>query len=245
MEPAAYIEMADTQSRHWWFTARRKILVATIARLNLPRDAAILEIGCGPGGNLDMLATFGKVSALEMDADARAMAHANTRHAYDIRAGSCPGDIPFPDGQFDLICILDVLEHIDDDHGTLVALRNLLRPEGRILVTVPASPWLWGAHDEFLHHKRRYSSRTLRGEIARAGLHAGKLSHFNTLLFPLAAASRLKDRWLHKRQASGTSIPATPVNWLFGRIFASERGLLQRVNLPFGVSLLAILKKAD
>lgn len=245
MEPAAYIEMADTQTRHWWFTARRKILVSEIKQLRLRPHASILEIGCGPGGNLDMLAAFGNVSALEMDENARALAHEKTNGGYDIRAGSCPDDISFPKGKFDLICILDVLEHIEGDQATLVALRDLLKPDGRILLTVPANPWLWGAHDEFLHHKRRYSALMLKREFSQAKLEIEKLSHFNTLLFPLAAASRLKDRWLGKTQASGTSIPAAPVNWLFGTIFGSERGLLKRVNLPFGVSLLAVLKKAD
>lgn len=241
MDPNAYLEMADTESRHWWFLARRVLLSSIISRLTLPSDARILEIGSGTGGNLKMLSAFGQVTALEMDATARSIANKKTFDQFDIRAGFCPTDIPFTNEKFDLVCLFDVLEHIEEDFTTLVALKNLVADGGKILLTVPAYQWLWSRHDEFLHHKRRYSAPDLRKKLVAAGLRVDKISYFNTLLFPLAVTARFKDRLLGAASASGSGIPADPLNDLLYRIFSAERYLLEKLSLPFGVSLLAIL----
>ena len=241
MDPSAYREMADTEGRHWWFTGRRAILTTLLRRLALPREARILEIGCGTGGNLDMLAAFGRVSAMETDDTARAIALEKTGGRFEIRAGACPHDIPFPPQAFELVCMFDVLEHIEDDVATLQAVRRLLAAQGRALITVPAYGWMWSAHDEFLHHKRRYTAGELRAKARTASLQIDQLSYFNTLLFPLAAAVRLRDRLLGEKQASGHGIPPGPVNGLFHALFSAERHVVGRVPLPFGVSLVALL----
>jgi hypothetical protein len=94
---------------------------------------------------------------------------------------------------------------------------------------------MWSEHDEFLHHKRRYTASEIREKAAGAGLRVATLSYFNTLLFPLAAAARLL-------RLEGRSVPAAPVNRLFHVLFSAERFLAGRVALPFGVSLLAVLR---
>lgn len=244
MNPGAYVQMAETESRHWWFTGRRAILSDIIRSLDLPPRAKILELGSGTGGNLEMLARYGHVSALEMDATARSISMEKTAGRFDVRGGSCPSDIPFSGQQFDLVCLFDVLEHIEEDLATLTAVKALLAPRGRVLLTVPAYRWLWSAHDEFLHHKRRYSAAELRGKILAAGLRPARISHFNTLLFPLAAIARIKDRLTGSRVATGTGIPPAPLNGLLAAMLGAERHILGKVDLPVGVSLLAVLERA-
>jgi SAM-dependent methyltransferase len=244
MNPEAYVEMAATESAHWWFRGRRRILDSIIGSMALPDAARILEAGSGTGGNLSMLSHHGSVSAFEMDDRARELAAEKASGRFILRAGSCPHAIPFPGEQFDLICMFDVLEHIDEDVATLAALRTHLAVGGRVLVTVPAYPWLWGAHDVFLHHKRRYTSRSLRQALAAGGLAVDRVTYFNMLLLPLAVLARLKDRLIARKRSSGTTAPLAPVNAALGAIFSSERHLLTALNLPAGVSLLAIAHAA-
>lgn len=234
MEPDAYREMAATEGRHWWFAGRRAILASLISRFELSPTAKILELGCGTGGNLDMLRRFGEVAAMETDDAARAIALEKTGGRFDIRPGRCPDRIPFAGQRFDLVCMIDVLEHIDQDVATLLALRGLLAPGGRVLVTVPANPWMWSQHDEFLHHKRRYTAAELREKALQARLEVSLLTYFNTLLFPLAATARLLN-------VEGSAVPPAPLNRLLQAVFSAERFVAGRVALPFGVSLLAVL----
>jgi SAM-dependent methyltransferase len=243
MNPEAYLEMAHTESTHWWFKGRREIIISVIQGVGLSTSANILEVGCGTGGNLEMLSRFGEVSALEMDAEARKIAQEKTNGHYIIKAGCCPEDVPFQEGSFDLICLFDVLEHIGEDAETLMVLKKLLKKDGVIILTVPAYQWLYGPHDVFLHHKRRYSAKQLKNVVRLAQLQIKKISYFNTLLFPLAVIARFKDKLLGGQQATGTEIPPTPINSLFMHLFRSEKYILKQGNLPFGVSLLCVLTR--
>jgi SAM-dependent methyltransferase len=242
MNPKAYCEMAATEEKHWWFVGRRAILAYIIRSLDLPAGAKILEIGSGTGGNLQMLSAFGIVSAVEMDPAARTMAVRKTNAAFDVRSGNFPSAMPFGEEKFDLICLFDVLEHIEDDAGTLLAIKRLLAPEGRVVLTVPAYSWLWSAHDVFLHHKRRYFAKQLGEKINAAGLRCLKLTYFNTLLFPMVLVARLLDRLTRKTSSTGTTIPARPINKFLQHVFSAERFLLARFPLPFGVSLLSVIR---
>jgi SAM-dependent methyltransferase len=239
MDRSAYASMSAQEGDHWWFVARRAILDRLIRDRISPRDGArILEAGCGTGGNLHMLARHGSVDALEYDAQARDLAHA--QGVGRIEPGMLPGQIGFDGASYDLIALLDVLEHVDEDRASLAALRARLAPGGRILMTVPAVPWLWSDHDVLHHHKRRYTMAGLRDVAGAAGLKVETIGYFNSLLFPLAVATRTAHRLL-RRTAPLDARPAAPVNGLLQRIFGWERHLLGRVRFPIGLSLYAIL----
>jgi SAM-dependent methyltransferase len=238
MDRIVYDRMAEHDSTHWWYVARRDILADYIARhVKPPKGARILEIGCGTGHNLPMLGAFGEVDAIEIDPAAAAIA--------SQRLGKPVGSSPLPEltgvaeGQYDLIAVLDVIEHIDDDVAALRAMAKRLKPGGKILIAVPAHQWMWSAHDVVNHHKRRYSKATLTDALRKAGLGWSQLRWFNSLLFPAAIAARVAGK-LTGKDDSDDSPPAKPLNWAFEKIFGLERHLLGRVPLPPGLSLIVV-----
>jgi SAM-dependent methyltransferase len=246
MDARAYDEMAAVQDTHWWYSARREILRAQLRQLHLDPQAAILEVGSGTGANLNLLVEFGSVTGIEMCREAIHFA----QRCESVRSGRarlvqgrCPQDLLALGERYDAVCLFDVLEHLDDDIAGLRAICEVLRPGGKIVLTVPAYPWLWSAHDVQLHHRRRYTLRSLAGVFEQAGLKTQALSHFNTLLFPLALAERAFERATGSNQLA-TSIPPAAVNGALRTIFASERKLLGKVPLPFGLSLFAVAKVA-
>lgn len=238
MERIVYDRMAELDERHWWYRARREILASLISRkIALPADPRLLEIGCGTGHNLRMLARFGAVDGIELDEAARAVAA--ERLGRPVGGSPLPDLQGVPDSRYDLVAVLDVIEHVEADRESLETIARKLRPGGKVLITVPAHPWMWSAHDEVNHHKRRYTTKSLRAVIERAGLRVELLSPFNSLLFPLAAAARIAGRMMGKN-GGDDALPPRPLNAIFENIFGLERYALGRVPFPPGVSLVAI-----
>jgi len=241
MNPEVYERMAWLEDRHWWFLARRAIVAKMIAGLGLPPQSRILDTGCGTGGNLAMLRNFGEVAATEMDDWAREIAAAKS--VASVSFGKLPDVLPYHGPEFDLVTLLDVLEHVQDDQAALKSLNGLLKPSGYLLITVPAYPFLWSGHDEAHHHYRRYRLGELAGKTREAGFDVVYASYFNTFLFPLIAAIRLIGQLLKRNAGSDLSMPSRWLNRLLYTIFASERALLGKVTLPFGVSALLVARK--
>jgi len=241
MERQVFDRMAELDGSHWWYVARREILAELIGRVvRPPPGAAILEIGCGTGHNLAMLSRFGHVEAVELDDQARRLA--TSRLGRPVLAGSLPGLADDLATRFDLVTLLDVLEHIEDDVAALAGIRRLLKPGGKLLLTVPANPWMWSAHDTVHHHHRRYRQPDLARLLREADLTIDLMSHFNSLLYPAIAAVRLVGK-LRGSSDSDDHMPPAPVNSLFHALFASERHLIGRLPMPFGVSLVAVVSR--
>jgi SAM-dependent methyltransferase len=238
MERVVYEQMAELDQRHWWYRARREVLAALIRRsVRPPQSARILEIGCGTGHNLAMLGEFGKVDALELDEEARALAE--KRLGREVMSAPLPELAGVRDRHYDLIGAFDVIEHIDDDRAALASIAARLKPGGRLVVTVPAHQWMWSAHDVVNHHKRRYSKRALKQLIEASPLRLEAIGHFNSLLFPVALAQRLASKLSGKEDAD-LKLPPAPVNTALERTFAAERHLIGRLPLPPGLSLFAV-----
>ena len=239
MDRVIYDRMAEHDATHWWYRARRDVLASIIRRkITLPPLASILEIGCGTGHNLAMLSGFGDVDAIEIDDHSRGIA--STRLGRAVGASPLPALDGVADQSYDMVAILDVLEHVEDDRAALKAIARRLRTGGTILITVPQYPWMWSGHDVANHHFRRYTKATLRRVIGDAGLTLTMLQSFNSLLFPLAAADRVVAK-VTGRTGSDDALPPAPANALFEKIFSLERYLVGRVPMPPGVSLVALV----
>ncbi len=202
----------------------------------------VLEAGCGTGGNLAMLARFGKLEAFELDEEARAIAE--TKMRIKVKPGILPDGIPFKPGSFDVVTAFDVLEHVEQDVASLKKLGEQLTPDGRLFMTVPALPWLWSRHDETHHHFRRYTKASLNEALHKAGLEPVRISYFNTFLFPLIAGLRLLRKKLGIAETADDAMPGPLANSVLKMVFGAESGLVGRLPLPVGVSLMAIARKA-
>jgi SAM-dependent methyltransferase len=202
-----------------------------------PRGAArILELGCGSGNVLAAFAPLGEAVGMEEHPDLIAAARAA---GLDVRPGSLPRDLVVPEGWADLVLMLDVLEHLDDDAGALRTAWRALRPGGALLVTVPAFAWLWSGHDVALGHRRRYVAGALRDLVAGAGFRVQHVSYFNTLLFPAVVLARGCKR-LRGDTSHDLRRPRAVLNRLLTALFGLERFVVPRWRLPFGVSILLV-----
>ena len=244
MENEIFQKMLKLESSHWWFVARRKIIQRAINNLDLPRNIRILDAGCGNGDNLSLLSTFGDLVAFEKNE--YAFKTAKSKKIGEIYKAELPDKLPNTiKTNFDLIVLLDVLEHIDDDSKSLTTVRKLMNNKGIILITVPAFQWLWSEHDVIHHHKRRYSKSELREKLDSSGFRIKYISYFNTLLFPFALVERIGQKIFSPSNPEILELPNNKINFLLEKIFSLEAIFMNKISLPFGLSLVAIAEKKN
>jgi SAM-dependent methyltransferase len=235
---AAYGQIyEDLYHRHWWFRVRECILLDVIRGLELPSPAEILDVGCGNGLFFGKLGSFGSVSGIEIDSSLVPQDSPHRGRIFDKPLG----DPCYEPLRFDLITALDVIEHIEDDHAAVDAMLAMLRPGGKLVITVPASMLLWDRHDEINRHYRRYSSADLRKLLAGKG----KLLEFHHLfhaLFLPKLAIRTVNRLFH-RETAQHAIPPAPINAFLTTAGWMEYRTLRVLRIPFGTSLMAVLEK--
>lgn len=237
MDPAYAAAYSDLAAHHWWWRARESLLVDEIQKLRRGRPPGrILDVGCGDGRLFPSLERFGEVQGIEPDP-----ATLGTTVPAGRRIHHAPFEAPLPvTGKFDLILMLDVLEHLDDPVASLALARALLAPDGVLLLTVPALPALWTRHDELNHHRVRYTRAELRRQLVRAGLLPRMLRfEFHTL-----ALVKLFVRVAEVIRSGKPRLPRLPhpaVNRVVGSFFRMEARVARPVAkwLP-GSSLLAL-----
>lgn len=245
MKPEEFRRMAELEGVSWWYVGMRRIARALLAPL-LPSGGAkprlILDAGCGTGWNLQDLSIFGETHGIDLSP----LAVISTR----LRGGRVTrGDLaslPYASSSFDVVTSFDVLYHawIRDDVQAMRELARVMRPGGVILVKVPALKILWGAHDEAVHSRHRYTRRELETLVEKAGLTLIRSTFANSLLFPVLLARRFLDRRLNRHGSDVALLPA-PVERIFGALLAVEAGLVRGFNLPIGASLFAVARKPD
>jgi trans-aconitate methyltransferase len=241
MDAALYEAHERLEDTHWWFEGRRRVIHQVLKGQLAPRgDRRVLDVGCGTGGMFRLLKDFGSVEGVESSPDARARAQRRFP-SERVSNGALPGDLP--EGQWELITLFDVLEHVDEASASLEALRARLTPGGQLVVTVPAFQFLWSRHDEVNHHQRRYTEGQLVADLEAAGLRVTYSSYYNTFLFPAVLAARAAQRLvpaLARNESADLEPTREPLNRALGLLFGAEALLLRRVRLPVGVSLIAV-----
>lgn len=249
MQQHTYGIMYEVEGSHWWFAGRRRILAGfleqAVAGLNLKegqRRARILDVGCGTGANLELLARYGEAEGVDISEEALAFCRA--RGLERVSLGEAER-LPYPDESFDLVTALDVVEHLDEDVRGLREMRRVLRKGGLALLFVPAFMFLWGVQDDVSNHRRRYTLAGIRRAVREAGFAVERATYANLTFFAPILLGRTLMRLTGLRPASENNINVSTFNGLFGQVLGAERFLLRRVNLPLGVSAICLARRID
>ena len=253
MDALASQQLADLEASHWWFRGRRALCMALEeATRNGSPTGRVLDAGTGVGGFLDSLGAVG-TQLHHLDASSAHLQACRMRgHGRGVQADS--ERLPFESAAFDLVCLFDVLEHLDDDCAALMEVRRVLRPGGRVLIHVPAHPILFAQNDEVSGHRRRYTRRGLRRVIEESGLEVQRLSGSDLLLLPLIAPAIMTLKGLEAlglgRRRTHTNLSWTLPGWansLCGWVYGLEARWVRRYDLPTGhsLALVARLSPAD
>jgi len=224
------------QEHHWYYASKSHALRRALGDYQ-PRH--ILDVGAGSG-------FFSRV--LLRDTSAQSAVCVDTGYADDRSERYCDKRLDFsrtiPAAEADLVLLIDVLEHVDDDVGLLRDVVSRTAPQARFIVSVPAFSWLWSRHDEFLGHRRRYTRTHLRRVLAAAGLRPLDAFYMFAAIFPAVAAQRL---WQRMRPAAGP--PASDLrqhyrwsNALLTRLCIAESGIA-RHNRAFGLTAFGVAEK--
>ena len=227
---------------YWWYVARADLL-RTVLEDRVGEESMMLDVGSADGPSVTWLDGHGP--RIMLDIDPRGLAPGGV-------CGSALA-LPFADETFDVVCAFDVVEHCEPESLALAELARVLRPGGRLLMSVPAYQWAWSEFDEENGHHRRYTRPRAEAAVEAAGLRVTRSTYAFAGVFPFFAAERLARRARRrldrsqqpKAPADTVSLPDVPValERLFRWLCHREASVLARRNLPFGSSVVVAAVK--
>lgn len=229
------------EADHWWFKARLARILELIES-TASSCGLILDVGCGSGFNARTLGRLGRVVGVDLESGP--LLPDRERGQWRLAANAL--QLPFRDGVFHLVTAFDVIEHIQADRHALHELIRVLKPQGFLVLTTPALPLLYGAHDRALGHFRRYTRSELEKKARQAGsVTAVRISYFLSLLFGPLLGWRLLSKVLVNTEGSSDGSRGLPrwANGLLGGVMSLEHRVSRYVPLPFGGSLIALFRK--
>jgi SAM-dependent methyltransferase len=247
------------EDRHWWFATRTRAILAYLDRYVGPgKGLRVLDVGCGAANMTHHLRNYGQVVGVDNNPRPLEVARQRGLEAYQGTADQ----LPFENCDFDLVTLLDTVEHVPDENRVFAECRRVLqepdttagKPGGRLLVTVPAFMFLWSQNDVINLHQRRYTAPELRSKLEGNGFRVLRISYNNFFVFPLAAALIMLRRGRAEPQLASPhfdeeayQVEMEPMSPLLNRLLTAlgklEVALLRRINLPVGTSVIAIAEK--
>lgn len=239
-ELESFDHLARLEPTSFWFRSRNR-LVVQLLREHFPGARRLLEIGCGTGFVLAGL----REALPQLQLVGSELYEAGLEFAADRLPGielyqmDCRR-MPF-DSEFDVVCALDLLEHVAEDDVALAEMFRSVRPGGGVIVSVPQHPWLWSSADDYAHHKRRYRRQELASRLHGAGFDVRRLTSFVSLLLPLMALSRTRKHDLESYDPTSEYRAPRAVDRVFeGTLEVERRMIAAGVSLPLGGSLFAV-----
>jgi SAM-dependent methyltransferase len=232
-------DLGETDASHWWFRSKALLVSTAIRRLQGP-TGWLLDAGAGSGGVTAQLVWDSRRKVI-VEGSAVLSGQAAARHSLAAVDGLV-GDLPIADASVAVVCLLDVIEHLDHPEAALAEARRVLMPGGRLVVTVPAHPRLWSAADEQLGHKRRYTRRLTRAQVEAEGFRVRYCSHiFSWLVAPVWAKRRTRPGG---GAELGLDVASPAIDRTAALLTTLEAILVARVPLPAGTSILCVAERS-
>ena len=239
MKNYLYKDLYELEDKHWWHISKRRIVSEIIDKYK-KGNLSILDIGCGTGRNIENLKAFGKVNGI--DSSKTALSFCKKRGIKNVSFGKAE-KIPYKSRSFEIITLLDVLEHTDDEK-TVAGCKRVLKPKGILIITVPAYTWLWSNWDEVLHHRRRYTSKKLHILLTKHEFNILKMSYmYSFLIVPAFITRRIKSFFAKDYYISDFKISFSFLNYILEKMAFIEFLIIKKINLPFGTSIIIEAQK--
>jgi len=234
-----YEDMYKTEDTHWWHKAKRRFIGQFIDAYVQKKKVTILDVGCGTGKNMEELSQYGNVWGIDVSEEA--LSFCKKRGIAQITKGEIE-HLPFNDDTFDVVCALDVLEHVND--GLSVReIKRVLKDNGFIIITVPAFSWLWSKWDEILHHKRRYTKKQVEDILIREGFAIKRNTYIHSFLILPSLIIRKLKQLQPKPYTSDFQINNKAINNFLLFVSKLEQKWINRYDMPFGTSILCMAQK--
>jgi len=250
MEKQEYYSIHRLEKTHWWFVGKRKIFLFFWKKFvsgNRSKDIKILDIGCGDGSYIKTINKIGYKNTYGVDFANEAIGFCKEKRVKNIRLHNMENGLPFFENNFfDVVVMLDSLEHIKNENKILEEINRILKPGGVILINVPAHQFLWSHHDEYLHHQRRYSKKYFTKKMNDHNFKIKRLTFTNFFIFLPGFLIILLKRYITKSKViADTQEINVVLNPILKLLYDMEIFLLHFANFPFGFSLFAVVKKLN
>lgn len=255
MNTAQFATHARIEEEHWWFRGRRRILRDLVSSVIPPfAGGRLIDVGCGTGADIASLSDAYDCQGI--DPSQEGIEHARRRFPdVTFSCGLAPGAVVDEIGRTHLLMMCDVLEHIEDDAGTLRSLVVAMPVGSHLLLTVPADMHLWSMQDVNYGHYRRYDLQMFSRVWRDLPVQQRLLSYFNSNLYPVIRLIRSVTQLTGRTYGDGGTdlkLPSPQVNRVLEEVLASEGRALKAAlkgtgtsRFGAGVSIAAVLTKVD
>jgi ubiquinone/menaquinone biosynthesis C-methylase UbiE len=237
-------EMFKLESEYWWHKAKRRLILHLCQHYKVfQKSNNILDVGCGTGMMMTELSSKGSVFGV--DGSLQALSFCKKREQAKVLCCDLTYPLPFKSEYFDMVTILDVLEHLDNDSLILSEIRRILKSSGYFFLTVPAYPMLWTYWDVILGHKRRYRRKQLKKLLEDHGFVVKNSSYFYSFLLPVAIIFRLVKSLFGDSLAKSSDFIKLPkaINNLLLFLSKIEMNLIEHIRIPAGLSVICVCQK--
>lgn len=244
MEISEYKNILKIESYHFFYIAHHQLVLNLIKKYIKKSTLNILDAGCGTGLFSKKLETFGNVTGVDISSYSVKLAK---RRRVRVKKASIV-KLPFPDSSFDLVVCIDVLYHlkVESDLKALQEFSRVLKPNGILILRVPAYNWLRRSYDKQVHTRERYNLSNLRKKLIKAGFKPKKLSYINSVLFIGALIEFLIEKVVQSNKPASPLIKLPKLlNYLMTLVMLMENNLINYINLPFGLGIISVCKNSN